>query len=87
MIVSLKIMKMKRRNCPRCGSPIVWSLNNLLPGGEGQAKCTKNPTTSRVEFVVKTEALCEWVGIVRRQNDGTAQLFHPDGVTLLRRKL
>ena len=71
--------------CPKCQSPIVWSLRNGRPGAEGAANCTKHPTQSRIDFNPDTEKFCMWEGIVRRTKSGGVEFFHSDGVTRLRK--
>jgi hypothetical protein len=78
---------MERHNCPACGHPIVWALNNFRSNAIAEIKCTKSPTASRVELILETETLCMWTGIAQRQKDGSVRLFLSDGVTLLRKEL
>jgi hypothetical protein len=72
--------------CPKCGSPIIWSINNLESGASGKIKCSKSITSSRISWDPTTDRICNWTGIAIRQKCGDVKLFCKDGISQLRRR-
>jgi hypothetical protein len=75
-----------RYRCPQCGGRLVWTLRGLSDSARSILRCEKNPSSTRLDWVLSTEKFCMWEGIVKRRNGKIIFLFK-DGVSELRKKI
>ncbi len=65
--------------CPLCRADIYWSLHSGVPGAESLAYCANNGSATRMIVDPTNVYMCTWEGVVRRNRDGSVDIFGIDG--------
>jgi len=76
--------KKSTHRCPECGSSVIWNHSNSKAGSTSITKCGNNPASSRIDWNPKTGKFCFWEGVAKRKRNGEIELFHKDGISMLR---
>jgi len=71
----MKEVLLLKKECPKCGGSIVWSMNNLKIGASSIVTCTNGVGASRVDWNAKESVICDWSGKVVRLGNGKFQFY------------
>jgi len=75
-------MDSKDYRCPKCQGGLIWAIG---VGKRSRVTCTNNPSSTRVDFILKDQKFCHWKGYVKRDKIGNLVFLDEDGYTMLRR--